>query len=161
MDIQKISGLRIFINHKALCDNGFPEGSVPKDSAHSIQGCKHQNVNIQGHSSLQGVTPGVPIPQHPFLLSLLCSSKKVPIPLSPGITSLSTTLLLLCYFRIKSAIWVVKQMYTYLNFHWSVNLMKCYACMHSCNYHQIQDTEHSQHTVISPAQSVDIFFAWL
>lgn len=80
-----------------------------------------------------------------FLLSVLISSKKVPIPLSPTSTPSPppALLLLLCYFRIKSPSWVVKQTYTDLNFRWSINLMKCCACMYPCNYHQVQYIEHS------------------
>lgn len=29
---------------------GFPERSVPKDSARCVQGCKHENLTAQGHS---------------------------------------------------------------------------------------------------------------
>lgn len=105
---------------------GFPEWSVPKDSARCVQGCKHENLTAQGHSPFR-VRPGLPPMTSSFLLSLLSSSKRL-----PNSTRMAYQLPLHCQpFCSYCAILgfnlpfqCVKQIYTYLNFHRRVNSIK-------------------------------------
>lgn len=160
LDVWKILGLQILLNLDPLCNSGLSERSVPKDML-TLSGDANTRTLIS-RAIPSGDRTWDTKSLTSFLLSALSSSKKslflspphqLPLHHQPFCSYCAISGLNLPFGSLNKCI--------LFNFHWSINLMKCCACMHPCNYRQVQDTEHSQHTVTSPMHSLDTFFCMI
>lgn len=132
--VWKISGLKSCL--------WFPQWSVSDDFCSLCPQMQAQNLSILGHCPYR-VRPGIPMTSS-FLLPLLSSFKRVPS-LSSNSTSITYQLSLHCQLfcsfcailGLHLSLEFVKQVYSYLNFHWSLDLLEVPNPKHTVFVHAI------------------------